>query len=119
MGLNLDKSGKKLLPPTIGRIAIGKKEGNRPVKVDHFLFTKPVTASEDFAPIDVETTEVMKKKYGEKPRNIKVVLPFHHPDEVFFTSLPKYLAALAARIVLMLLGCFIRIGQRAETDSGF
>lgn len=87
MGLNLDKSGKKLLPPTNGRIAIGKKGDNKmPVKLDYFIFTHPVDSKSDFAPVHAEMTEAMVKEYGDKPRKIRVVLPFHHPDEVFFTS---------------------------------
>jgi len=87
MGLNLDKSGKTLLPPTDGRIAIGKKGPNGfPTKLDYFLFTHQVDAKSDIAPIHVPMTEAMKKLYGEKPREIRVVLPFHHPDEVFYTS---------------------------------
>ena len=87
MGLNLDKSGKRLLPPTDGRIAIGRK-GPRgfPEKLDYFLFTHQVDAKSDNAPVHGPMTQAMQKLYGEKPREIKVVLPFHHPDEVFFTS---------------------------------
>jgi hypothetical protein len=87
MGLNLDKSGKTLLPPTDGRIAIGKKGPNGfPVKLDSFLFTHQVDPKTDSAPIHIPMTEAMEKIYGAKPKSIKVVLPFHHPDEVFFTS---------------------------------
>lgn len=87
MGLNLDKSGKRLLPPTDGRIAIGKKgDGGRPVKLDYFLFTHQVDAKSDMAPVHGPMTEAMTKLYGPKPQSIKVVLPFHHPDEVFYTS---------------------------------
>ena len=87
MGLNLDNSGKKLLPPTDGRIAIGKKnEKGFPTKLDYFLFTQQVDAKSDHAPVHGPMTEAMQKIYGDKPREIRVVLPFHHPDEVFFTS---------------------------------
>ena len=87
MGLNLDKSGKTLLPPTDGRIAIGKKGPNGfPQKLDYFLFTHPVDPKTDIAPVHGLMTEAMTKIYGDKPREIKVVLPFHHYDEVFYTS---------------------------------
>ena len=87
MGLNLDKSGKTLLPPTDGRIAIGKKnEKGFPTKLDYFIFTQQVDSKTDSAPIHMLMTDAMKKLYGEKPREIRVVLPFHHPDEVFYTS---------------------------------
>jgi hypothetical protein len=87
MGLNLEKSGKTLLPPTDGRIAIGRKNDKGfPTKLDYFIFTHPVDTKSDIAPIHVPMTEAMTKIYTAKPREIKVVLPFHHPDEVFFTS---------------------------------
>lgn len=87
MGLNFEKSGKNLLPPTDGRIAIGKKnERGIPQKLDYFIFTHQVDPKTDVAPVNTEMTSVMQGLYGKTPKEIKVVLPFHHPDEVFYTS---------------------------------
>lgn len=87
MGVDLSRSRRTLLIPTDGRIAIGKKnEKNYPVKLDHFIFTHPLDPKTDIAPIHGPMSEAMKKCYGEKPRKINVILPFYHPDEVFYTS---------------------------------
>lgn len=96
MGLNLNRSGKTLLPPTDGRIAIGRKNSQGyPEKLDYFIFTHEVNAKANNAPIHKEMTEVMQKKYGEKPTAIRVVLPFHHYDEVFYTSFTDWKNKLA------------------------
>ena len=96
MGLDLKRSGKTLLPPTDGRIAIGRKNARGlPEKLDYFIFTHEVDAKTDNAPVHKEMTEVMQKKYGATPRTIKVVLPFHHYDEVFYTSFTDWKSKLA------------------------
>jgi len=86
-----DRTGRKHLPPTSGRIAIGKKNDRKfPQKLDYFIFTHLPDPKTDIAPINVAMTEVMTKKYGPQPREISVVLPYHHPDEVFFRQFADY-----------------------------
>ena len=91
MGLDLARLGRVMLPPVIGRIAIGEKdERGFPRKIDHFIFTHPVDPKTKIAEVDKIATEAMEAKFGPRPKKIRVTLPFDHPDEVFYTSLTNY-----------------------------
>ncbi len=76
-----------------GRIAIGEKnkEKGYPMKLDHFVFTKPFDPKAKMAPKFPEMTEIIKQLYKtDKPKAIKVTLVDHHPDEVFYTDYMNY-----------------------------
>lgn len=99
--MSIDMSGmsRNFLPKLLGKIAIGRKNASGwPEKVDYFLFTHPFDTKLNAAPIHKEMTTAMKALYPEavdkeglfKPRSIKVVLPFHNVDEVFYTSFCNY-----------------------------
>ena len=78
-------------PVTIGRIAIGtRNEKGWPVKLDHFIFTKPKPNSKGLYERDEEVTMIMEEAYGENPKVIDVVLPFHTPEENFVTMYACY-----------------------------
>ena len=76
-----------------GRIAIGEKnkEKGYPMKLDHFVFTKPFDPKAKMAPKFPEMTAIIKQLYNtDKPKAIKVTLVDHHPDEVFYTDYMNY-----------------------------
>jgi hypothetical protein len=91
MPIDLSGMGKKILPKLLGKIAIGRKTAaGYPEKLDHFIFTDPVDPKTKIATPHKVMTESMKELYGDKPREIRVVLPFHHIDEVFYTHFASY-----------------------------
>lgn len=92
MGIDLSRTGKKILPKVDGRVTIGRRNAERgfPEKLDYFLFTHPTDRVKNMAMVNVEMTKIMTEKYGQKPKTIEVVFPFHHPDEVFYTSFTNW-----------------------------
>ena len=91
MALQLDRLGKNVIPPYLGRVAIGEKdERGYPKKLDYFIFTHLVDPKTKRAMRDKEATAAMSEKHGEKPNRIRIVLPFDHPDEVLYNSLTNY-----------------------------
>lgn len=91
MPIDLSGMNKKTLPKLHGKIAIGRKTASGwPEKLDHFIFTEPVDPKAKVAPLHKAMTEAMTKLYGPTPKEIRVVLPFDHMDEVFYTNFADY-----------------------------
>jgi len=99
MSIDMTGMSRRFLPKLLGKIAIGRRNASGwPEKLDHFIFTHPFDPKLNAAPIHKEMTEASKILYPEavgpdgtfKPRKLKVVLPFHNIDEVFYTNFCNY-----------------------------
>lgn len=100
MPIDMTGMSRTFLPKLLGKIAIGRKNASGyPEKLDYFIFTHPFDQKLNAAPVHKEMTSAMKELYPDaidkdsglfKPRTIKVVLPFHNIDEVFYTSFCNY-----------------------------
>ena len=92
MAIDMTGMGRRFLPKLLGKIAIGRRSSaGWPEKLDYFIFTHPLDAKLNLAPPHKEMTEWATKFFStDKPRTLKVVLPFHNIDEVFYTRFANY-----------------------------
>jgi len=95
MAIDMTGMGRRFLPKLLGKIAIGQKNASGwPEKLDYFIFTHPLDAKLKLAPRHKEMTSWATEFYKtDKPRTLKVVLPFHNVDEVFYTRFANYRGA--------------------------
>jgi len=102
-------------PVVHGRIAIGEKGKSKdgklmPKRLDYFDFRHNFDRTTGLSPKHTAMIEVMTKKYGERPKEIEVILKNNTPEEVFFTGYMNYPG--------MKCNCFSRDGFKALRTQG-